>query len=191
MLRLLVTARWIGWTLCALIAVAVCGAMAWWQLGRAESPTGSLLNAGYAFQWPLFGLFFAALWWRMLRAEARALDEVRDEPGADEPGSDEHGSDEHGVDEPGILVRDPSPARVRTRQPTPVRAAPDDSPFGPRPAGAVARDADDAPSPERARWNAMYAELAARDAAREAARNTGHAGRRHARPVPTEETDPS
>ena len=67
MLRLLVTPRWIGWTLFALAAVLVCGAMAWWQVVRAESPGGSLLNAGYAFQWPLFGLFFAALWWRMLR----------------------------------------------------------------------------------------------------------------------------
>ena len=77
MLRLLVTPRWIGWTLFALAAVVVCGLMAWWQVVRAESPGGSLLNAGYAFQWPLFGLFFAALWWRMLRAEAKALAEVR------------------------------------------------------------------------------------------------------------------
>lgn len=149
MLRLLVTPRWIGWTLLALVTVAVCGAMAWWQVVRAESPGGSLLNAGYAFQWPLFGLFFAALWWRMLRAEATALAEVQ-------------------------------AARRPPTELTPVRAAPADSPFGPRPAGVGvggldAGHADDDRSPERARWNAMYAELAAAD----------RAGR-----LPDEETDP-
>ncbi|MEJ2886679.1 hypothetical protein [Actinomycetospora aeridis] len=146
MLRLLVTPRWIGWTLTALLAVAVCGGMAWWQVVRAESPGGSLLNAGYAFQWPLFGLFFAALWWRMLRAEAKALVEVQVE-------------------------------RRQKAEVTPVRAAPADSPFGPRPvgvaAGAGVDGADGAPSPERARWNAMYAELAAAE-----------------RTTPNEETDP-
>lgn len=139
-LRLLATPRWIGWTLFALAAVLVCGAMAWWQVVRAESPGGSLLNAGYAFQWPLFGLFFAALWWRMLRAEARALDEVQ------------------------------AQRRVRDA-PTPVRAAPADSPFGPRPAGVRPGGMDagtgDAPAPERARWNAMYAALAAGEERRE------------------------
>lgn len=130
MLRLLVTPRWIGWTLFALAAVVVCGGMAWWQVVRAESPGGSLLNAGYAFQWPLFGLFFAALWWRMLRAEAKALDEVQ-------------------------------AARRERRAPEPVRAAPVDSPFGPRPAGVATAVADAPPESERARWNAMYAELAA------------------------------
>ena len=142
MLRLLVTPRWIGWTLLAVAAVIVCGGMAYWQLLRAESPGGSLLNAGYAFQWPLFGLFFAALWWRMLRAEARALEDLRTER--------------------------PAPSSAG---PEPVRAVPADSPFGPRPAGAGPQD-DPIPSPERARWNLMYAELAARE-------------------TPTEETDPS
>jgi DNA-binding transcriptional regulator of glucitol operon len=137
-LRLLVTPRWIGWTLFALTTVLVCGAMAYWQILRAESPGGSLLNAGYAFQWPLFGLFFAALWWRMLRAEARALDEVR-------------------------AQREPAEPRPRD---APVRAAPVDSPFGPRPAGVRpgALDAGDGPAPGRARYNAALAELAAREA---------------------------
>ncbi|MEJ2863294.1 hypothetical protein [Actinomycetospora flava] len=147
MLRLLVTPRWIGWTLFALAAVVVCGGMAYWQVVRAESPGGSLLNAGYAFQWPLFGLFFAALWWRMLRAEAKALDEVQ------------------------------AARRVR-EAPEPVRAAPADSPFGPRPVGVAAGVMDGAvdgtSSPERARWNAMYAELAAAERG----------------PTPNEETDP-
>ena len=58
---MLATPRWVGWTLLAVAAVIVCGGMAYWQLIRAESPTGSLLNAGYALQWPLFGVFFAYL----------------------------------------------------------------------------------------------------------------------------------
>jgi DNA-binding transcriptional regulator of glucitol operon len=151
-LRLLVTPRWIGWTLCALAAVAVCGGMAYWQLLRAESPAGSLLNAGYAFQWPLFGLFFAALWWRMLRAEARALDEVRAEE---------------------------APEKTPAERLEPVRAAAGDSPFGPRPSRPIIATQvgdDPVPSPERARWNAMYAELAAREGPRD---------------TPNEESDPS
>lgn len=153
-LRLLVTPRWIGWTLLALAAVTVCAGMAWWQVVRAESPGGSLLNAGYAFQWPLFGLFFAALWWRMLRAEARALAEVR--------------------------AAEPAPVPDRARDLEPVRAAPADSPFGPRPAGlGTAPPDEDDPSPERARWNAMYAELAARERARQAGQ------------TPSEENEPS
>jgi hypothetical protein len=133
-LRLLVTPRWIGWTLFALAAVVVCGAMAYWQLLRAESPGGSLLNAGYAFQWPLFGLFFAALWWRMLRTEARARDAVR---------------------------ADREPAEPPARD-APVRATPSDSPFGPRPAGVRpgGLDAGGPPAPGLARYNAQLAQLA-------------------------------
>jgi len=133
-LRLLVTPRWIGWTLFALAAVVVCGLMAWWQVVRAESPGGSLLNAGYAFQWPLFGLFFAALWWRMLRAEAKALAEVR-------------------------AAEAPADRALR-----PVRAVAADSTFGPRPAGVRegGLDAGSDPGPGRAQYNAMLAELAAR-----------------------------
>jgi DNA-binding transcriptional regulator of glucitol operon len=131
-LRLLVTPRWIGWTLFALAAVVVCGLMAWWQVVRAESPGGSLLNAGYAFQWPLFGLFFAALWWRMLRAEAKALEDVRARPTAAER-------------TPVRAVAADSPFGPR--------------PAGVREGGL---DAGTDPGPGRAQYNAMLAELAAR-----------------------------
>jgi DNA-binding transcriptional regulator of glucitol operon len=131
-LRLLVTPRWIGWTLFALAAVVVCGLMAWWQVVRAESPGGSLLNAGYAFQWPLFGLFFAALWWRMLRAEAKALEDVRARPTAAERTPVRAAA----ADSP----FGPRPAGVRE--------------------GGLDAGAD--PGPGRAQYNAMLAELAAR-----------------------------
>lgn len=134
-LRLLVTPRWMGWTLLALTAVVVCGAMSSWQLVRAESPTGSLLNAGYALQWPVFGLFFAALWYRMLRAEARELAEVR---ATAEPGEAEAAA---------------------------IGAEPGPSPFTPRPRGVAAGAGQGEPTrgSARAEYNALLAELAERD----------------------------
>ena len=116
-----------------IVVVAVCGGMAYWQLIRAESATGTLLNAGYALQWPLFGVFFAALWWRMLRSEARYLTEIRrDVPDA--------GS---------------SPA------PEPEALAPEDSPFTPRPRGVEPGDGAGRPTRVRATddYNAMLADL--------------------------------
>jgi hypothetical protein len=145
---MLVTPRWIGWTLLALLAVLLCGGMAYWQLLRAESATGSLLNAGYALQWPLFGVFFGALWWRMLRQEARALDDVH----AGRTPDDGRG--------PGAFTPLPVPAAVAPADDGP-------SPFGPRPRGVVPGDDGAVPPPgsARAEWNAMYAEYAEHDAA--------------------------
>lgn len=154
-LRVLVTPRWVGWTLLAVVAVTVCGGMAYWQLIRAESPTGSLLNAGYALQWPLFGVFFAALWWRMLHAESRQLAVIRGE-----------------IADPDAVVReDPANPPV----PSPDAAAPvvvadtgsdDAGPFTPRPAGVRPGDGQGTPLRGRARtdYNAMLAALARSDA---------------------------
>ena len=135
-LRLLATARWAGWTVLAAVIVAGCLGMAYWQLVRAESATGSLLNAGYALQWPLFGVFFGVLWWRMLRAEARALDEVL----------------ETEVPEPEVL------------EPEGLDAPRAPSPFTPRPAGVAAGGRDAVrPGSARAEYNAMLADLARGD----------------------------
>ncbi|NMO90117.1 hypothetical protein [Actinomycetospora sp. TBRC 11914] len=149
-LRVLATPRWVGWTLLAVVAVIVCGGMAYWQLGRAESPTGTLLNAGYALQWPLFGVFFAALWWRMLHAEALQLAAVRGEL-PDDTDDDAAG--------PAPGNDGPAPA-VGTSVPPP------DSPFTPRPAGVRPGDGQGAPARGRARtdYNAMLAALARADA---------------------------
>jgi hypothetical protein len=149
----LATPRWVGWTLLAIVAVIVCAGMAYWQLIRAESPTGSVLNAGYALQWPLFGVFFAALWWRMLHAEAHQLAVLRGELPDDEAAS---------PDEAGAA--DGGPARV----PTPLQAAvveTFDTPFTPRPAGVRPGDGQGAPLRGRARtdYNAMLAALARSD----------------------------
>ena len=132
-LRLLATLRWTGWTLLATVIVVGCFGMAWWQLGRAESATGSLLNVGYALQWPLFGVFFAGLWWRMLRAEARALEQVT----------------------AGVRPLAPEAPAEDT-----APAAPEPSPFTPRPAGVLPGGRDRVrPGSARAEYNAMLAEL--------------------------------
>ena len=34
---------------------------------------GSALNVGYGLQWPVFAVFFAWIWWRMLRIEIAKL----------------------------------------------------------------------------------------------------------------------
>jgi hypothetical protein len=148
----LATPRWIGWTLLAIAAVIVCGGMAYWQLGRAESPTGTLLNAGYALQWPLFAVFFAALWWRMLHAEARQLAALRGEVTTDDP----HDAD---PDAPRPTPDGPAPA-------VGIPATPPDSPFTPRPAGVLPGDGQGAPVRGRARtdYNAMLAALARAEA---------------------------
>ena len=140
-LRVLATPRWVGWTVLAVCAVIVCGGMAYWQLLRAESSTGTLLNAGYALQWPLFAVFFAALWWRMLHSEANILAEIR---GEDVP------------DDAAELAPEPS-----ADGPTPFSP----SPFTPRPAGMEPGAGQGRAAKGRARedYNAMLAELNRRD----------------------------
>lgn len=152
---MLATPRWVGWTLLAIVAVIVCGGMAYWQLLRAESPTGSVLNAGYALQWPLFGVFFAALWWRMLHAEAHQLAVLRGEI-VENPEDGTAAGDDTAPD--GATARVTAPGRtavVETRE----------GPFTPRPAGVRPGDGQGAPLRGRARtdYNAMLAALARSD----------------------------
>lgn len=44
--------------------------LAYWQLSRFESATGSAQNLGYAFQWPAFAFFFIYTYRRFIRLEA-------------------------------------------------------------------------------------------------------------------------
>jgi hypothetical protein len=138
-LRVLATPRWVGWTLLAICAVVVCGGMAYWQLIRAESDSGTLLNAGYALQWPLFGVFFAALWWRMLRSEARILAEIQEGP------------------DDGSSPAPPAPAAGSIPEA--------ESPFTPRPRGVEPGAGAGRPARVRAteEYNAMLADLNRRD----------------------------
>jgi DNA-binding transcriptional regulator of glucitol operon len=74
-LRLVLSPRWIAWHLLALGAMAACGFLAAWQWRRAGSAMGSAVNVGYGLQWPVFAVFFAYIWWRMLRIELAKLSE--------------------------------------------------------------------------------------------------------------------
>ena len=53
--------------------MVACGFLAAWQWRRAGSAMGSALNVGYGLQWPVFAVFFAWIWWRMLRIEIAKL----------------------------------------------------------------------------------------------------------------------
>lgn len=64
----LLSARWLVRTAVAVAWVGTCLRLGWWQWDRAAA-TASPQNVGYALQWPLFALFGAFAWWRMLRLE--------------------------------------------------------------------------------------------------------------------------
>jgi DNA-binding transcriptional regulator of glucitol operon len=84
--RFAFTPRWIAWHVLMVIAVVTCVWLGEWQWLRSQV-TGSLQNLAYALQWPLFAVFFAVMWWRMMRLESRRLDELEAE--ATEAGSPE------------------------------------------------------------------------------------------------------
>ncbi|MFC4944835.1 hypothetical protein [Pseudonocardia sp. GCM10023141] len=148
MLRLVLSPRWIMWHLLTLGAMATCAWLAVWQWQRAGSAMGSALNVGYGLQWPLFALFFAGMWWRMLRMEIRQVTAGPD--GVDA-----------GLEPAAEVVPDAAEPVAVEPAPEPRPAATGPSPFGPRPASTrpVITDEDD---PELAAYNRMLALLAAR-----------------------------
>ncbi|HEX4358704.1 MAG TPA: hypothetical protein VH141_14330 [Pseudonocardia sp.] len=153
MRRFVFTPRWVFGHVLAVIAVVSCLLLADWQWGRAEI-THSLQNMAYAAQWPMFAVFFAVMWWRMLRLESQRLDEEA----AELAEAGESGEADVEAAEP--------PARTRTERAAPVAEA---RPATDRSARAVITpDEDD--DPELAAYNRMLAELAVRDREAEAAR---------------------
>ena len=94
---------------------------------------GSAVNVGYGLQWPVFAVFFAYIWWRMLRIEiAKLADEVTPEQGPADSGPAASLS----------VVSGPSPFAYRARG-----------------VGAI----DEAENPALAEYNRMLASLAAHD----------------------------
>jgi DNA-binding transcriptional regulator of glucitol operon len=171
--RFVFAPRWVFGHALVVVAVVSCLLLAQWQLGRAEI-THSLQNMAYALQWPLFAVFFAVMWWRMLRLESRRLDEEAEfgpefesgamESGAMESGLVESGGVESGAVESGVVgPRGAAPVESAS---VPEQSAP---PRAEQPADE--QDADEQnDDPELAAYNRMLAELARRDRAAEAAR---------------------
>lgn len=66
-----------------IIAVLATFGLAYWQWTRFRSGSGTFQNLGYAFQWPLFGLFFVYAY-RMILKYENEEDDPEENPG-DEP----------------------------------------------------------------------------------------------------------
>jgi hypothetical protein len=147
-LRLVFSPRWIMWHLLTIGAVVTCGLLGAWQWGKAGSAMGSALNVGYGLQWPLFAVFFAVMWFRMLRLEIRM-----------------RGGEQPEVAEPPLI-----PASELHREPDPEPEADAPSPFTPRP--GAAEPITDETDPQLAAYNRMLSALAEQDRAYEAARET-------------------
>ncbi len=77
MRRLLLTPRWLVRHVIAVALIVIFLRLGWWQWTRAES--GNVLSYGYTFEWPLFALFVAFMWWKMLRFEHRPPGPVKAE----------------------------------------------------------------------------------------------------------------
>jgi DNA-binding transcriptional regulator of glucitol operon len=72
--RFVFTIRWMAGHALVVALVVTCLLLGRWQWHRSAE-THSLQNYAYALQWPLFAMFFAVMWWRLLRLESRRLDE--------------------------------------------------------------------------------------------------------------------
>jgi hypothetical protein len=159
-LRLVFSPRWIMWHVLTIGAVVTCGLLAAWQWGKAGTAMGSALNIGYGLQWPLFAIFFAVMWFRMLRLEIRSLNGEQSEAPAPAPLSEPLAG-------PSSQAGSPAPQTAEA----PAESAPSaPSPFTPRPASV--EPITDETDPELAAYNRMLAALAERDEAFEAARET-------------------
>lgn len=189
MRRFVFKPRWILGHFLVVAAALTCIRLADWQLSRAHI-TEALQNWGYAFQWPLFSIFFLIGWWRMLRLESIRLDELEAaEREAVEAADGAEGTAPDGSSlagsapahaattepaAPGAEVDAPvskAEARRRTRQRPPL-TAPILTPASQTPPAEGARAGSEPASAEDeqlAAYNRMLAKLASQDAARDEA----------------------
>lgn len=68
-MRKLLTLRWLGITVLAILLILACIGLGRWQLGRGLSATGGLQNLGYAGQWWFFAGVVVYGWVRLARDE--------------------------------------------------------------------------------------------------------------------------
>lgn len=66
------------------VAFATCLALGWWQWERYSATGGTFQNLGYAFQWPLFAVFFVYAYRRFVVLEAHHHDDVAEQGGAEQ-----------------------------------------------------------------------------------------------------------
>lgn len=69
MSRTLLRPLWVAFHLLTLVLVVTFIALGWWQLTRARD--GNALSIGYAFEWPVFAIFTAAVWAWLCRDTVR------------------------------------------------------------------------------------------------------------------------
>ena len=65
--RILVTPRWLGWHLFAVLAVFGMMWLGDWQFRRAMA--GNTLSWAYTFEWPIFAVFGVVFWIKTIRDE--------------------------------------------------------------------------------------------------------------------------
>lgn len=74
-MRRFLSPGWLLGHLTALVLVAACLALGWWQIRRAGE--GSMRSYAYAVEWPVFAAFVVFVWFREVR---RARSEVNASP---------------------------------------------------------------------------------------------------------------
>jgi hypothetical protein len=138
--RFVFAPRWVLGHVLILVTVVSCLLLARWQWDVSQH-THSLQNLAYALQWPMFAVFFAVMWYRMLRLESQRLDEEA------EPAAEVAPAGSGSAVEPDPRGRPPVDAPLLTPPPGAPTATPDDEDL------------------ELAAYNRMLAELAVRDQA--------------------------
>jgi DNA-binding transcriptional regulator of glucitol operon len=66
--RVFLSPKWLFRHVLALVMVATCLRLGWWQFDEARQ-TGSLQNAGYSLEWPVFALAVVFVWIRLMQWE--------------------------------------------------------------------------------------------------------------------------
>jgi len=69
--RILLTPRWLGWHLFAVVAVAGMCWLGQWQFARAMA--GNTLSWAYTFEWPIFAIFGVVFWVKTIKDELRPV----------------------------------------------------------------------------------------------------------------------
>ncbi|MDR2986461.1 MAG: hypothetical protein LBV34_16635 [Nocardiopsaceae bacterium] len=65
--RILLTPRWLGWHLFAVVAVVGMCWLGKWQFDRAMA--GNTLSWAYTFEWPIFAIFGIVFWVKTIKDE--------------------------------------------------------------------------------------------------------------------------